>query len=245
MAGTVSIALHALENLYKRVEDHLNSPLTQKVLSCPQHEQWAGELINLSLPLLDACDIVKDMSTQIKEHVRDLQSTLRRRKWDLSIETSMAKYTSLRRKMKKEGKKLLSTLKEVDKKIIDLRPLLDIDNERVLVISVLEEVNEISVCIFKSMVLFFCVPVFKPKMNRWSLVSRLGQKGNLNELEGLDSELWRLCRCGLGERDERLKIAQDRLEGVEGWIEGIESGLEYVFRRLIRTRASLLNIISY
>lgn len=61
MAGTVSNALRALENLYKRMEDHLNSPLTQKVLSYPQHEQWAGELINLSLPLLDACGIVRDV----------------------------------------------------------------------------------------------------------------------------------------------------------------------------------------
>ncbi|KAF7809605.1 DUF241 domain protein [Senna tora] len=48
----------------------------------------------------------------------------------------------------------------------------------------------------------------------------------------------------VGSSVEKMKIVHGRLEDLEMAIESIENGLESVFRRLIKTRASLLNIIS-
>ena len=58
-----------------------------------------------------------------------------------------------------------------------------------------------------------------------------------NELERLDSAI-RGDSCS---RDD----IQEKLEEVEMSIGGFEKSLEGLFRRLIRTRASLLNIISH
>ena len=73
------------------------------------------------------------------------------------------------------------------------------------------------------------------------LASVLKKKCNIedatNELERLDSAV-------RGESCTRDDI-QEKLEEVEMSIGGFEKNLEGLFRRLIRTRASLLNIISH
>ena len=158
--------------------------------------------------------------SQIKESIRDLQSALRRRKGDLSIESSITKYTSLQKKMKKDAKRLIASLKKMESKIAG-SAILDVDHHISLVIRVLREVSTAGISIFQSILLFVSVPVSKPKRSNWSLISKLINKGevaNKNQLENV--------------------------EGLEGSIEAIENGLDGVFRRLVRTRASLLNTIS-
>lgn len=59
-------------------------------------------------------------------------------------------------------------------------------------------------------------------------------ENSVNELGSVD---WALSE------GRRRKGAHARLEALENAIERLESGLESVFRRLIQTRASLLNII--
>jgi len=51
---------------------------------------------------------------QIKENVQELYSALKRRKRDSSIERSVAKYNFFSMKMKKNGRKLITSLKKVD-----------------------------------------------------------------------------------------------------------------------------------
>jgi hypothetical protein len=47
-----------------------------------------------------------------------------------------------------------------------------------------------------------------------------------------------------GSNVAKMQVAHERLETLENAIEMIENDLESVFRRLVKTRVSLLNIIS-
>lgn len=247
-ASTVSSDLLLLEGLYKCIADLLNLPLTQQALSNHQQEKWVDELLDGSVRLLDICGTTRDFMSQIKEHVVDLQSAIRRKKGDLTLATSISKFNSFRRKMKKQAKKLIADLKQVDIKTSCLS-IFDLDYHLSEVIRVLKEVSSVSILVFQSLLLFFSSSVSKSKPTKWSLVSKLIQKGtviceeqleNKSELEKVDFALDTYDSC----ESEKIEITQERLKELQDGIELIETGIECMSRRLIRTRASLLNIIS-
>lgn len=255
-SDSICRALCGLQELYECVDDLLHMASTQQLLSQHQQEKYMDELLDGSLRLLDICGITKDAISQIKEHARALQSALRRRKGDSSIETSIANYTCFRKKMKKDAKKLITSLKQVDSKI-GASQMVEQDQHLSAVIRVLSEACSKNMSIFQSLLVFLSVPVSKPKSNKWSLVSKFmhkgviaceGQKEDINEMDGVDAALNTLCKSSTAPIEcadvEKIQSAQKRLEALEVTIEGLENGLESVFRRLIKTRASLLNIIS-
>lgn len=233
---SICSSLSGFELLYNSLDDLLTMGSTQQVLS--QNGKPVDELLEESVKLLDVCGMLNDVVSQIKEHVQSLQSALRRRKGDSTLENNINSYVSYRRKMKKDVKKLISSLKHMENGIG--APLDQEDIHLTAVIRVLREVNVLTSSLFQS-VLTFLSPSGS-KQSKWSLVSRLMHKGavgceTVNELENVDVLL-------LSKNDAVEKVTQQRLKELEISIEGIEKGLESVFRRLIRTRASLLNIIS-
>ncbi|XP_059639727.1 uncharacterized protein LOC132282123 [Cornus florida] len=248
-AETICNGLSRLQELYKCLDDLHNLPVTQQALSHHQHEKWTNELLDKSLVLLDICGVTRDVLSQMREHVIDVQSAMRRRKGDLS---SIAKYTSFRKKMKEDAKKMIESLKQMDNKIEASSPslLLESDHHMSSLIRVLREVNTMSISVFHTLLLFLCVPISKPMpiTTRWSLVSKLLHKGtvgckeqqeNVNELGSVDMALHIRRQCGSNEEDK-----MQRLGALEGSIEVIENGSECMFRRLMKSRASLLNMVS-
>ena len=243
---SICAGLSGLEDLYQCMDDLLNMASTQQVLSQYQHEKCIDDLLDGSVRLLDICGIARDYMFQIKEHVHALQSALRRRKGDSSIENSIVNYSRFRKEMKKQGKKLITELKQMDNKL-GASPLLDQDHHVSAVIRVLREVNVMNTSIFQSIFSFLAAPV-SSKKTRWSLVSKLMHKvvisceekqENVNELESVDVAL-----CRHTSDVEKMQIAHKRLVAWESSIEGLENRLECVFRHLIKARTSLLNIIS-
>ncbi|GLT71258.1 hypothetical protein SLA2020_432910 [Shorea laevis] len=244
-ADSICKSLVGLEELYKCMDDLLNMSSAQQVLSQNQHEKYVEELLDGSVRLLDICGITRDTVLQIKEHVQALQSALRRRsKGDSSIESNINNYTLLKKKMKKDAKKLITALKQMENKWAAL-PALDLDHHLSAVIKVIREVCAMNVSIFQSLLLFLTAPVSKPKASGWSMVSKLMHKGviaceekqeNVNEMEAVDAALRTLCR--------NASTTHKSLEDLEMSMEEMENCLECLFRRLIKTRASLLNIVS-
>ncbi|MCD7448749.1 hypothetical protein HAX54_045690 [Datura stramonium] len=224
--AAVSNGLIGLEKLYKCIDDLLNLPQTLQVLSRSLNAKWLDDLLDKSVRLLDVCGTIRELVSQYKENVRDLQSSLRRRKGDSTIDDSFERFTSFSKKIKRDVKRSVSTLKQMDQDTA-VPVLLDADKDTVAVIRALREANAVCISFFQKILSFLCVPLLKPKPSKWSLLSRLVQK------ERIASE----CQ------EESMSL-ETKLETFEAYLISFEDGLEAIFRRLIRSRTSLLNILS-
>ncbi|OIV94874.1 hypothetical protein TanjilG_22071 [Lupinus angustifolius] len=244
-SGSIGNALFLIQDLYVCLDDLLNLPSTQKLISHYKGERCVEELLDGSVRLLDICSITRETMLQIKENVQALHSALRRRKSDSSIEKSVAEYNFCTKKVKKSAKKLITSLKQIDSKF-GVSPLLSQDQDLAALIRVLREVIAMNMSIFQTLLSFLVFPSSKSKVTKWLIVSKLMQKGenseNSNELQCVDAALSTLLKDGTNV--DKMQAARQKLEALEDATESLENNLESVFRLLIKTRASLLNIMT-
>ncbi|KAI3665301.1 hypothetical protein L6452_43925 [Arctium lappa] len=252
-ADSISDGLSQLVELYNCLDDLLDSLATQNLISSHRKETWVEEVMEGSMHLLDICSTVRDVVLQMVEHVRDIQCALRRRRGHTSMEVSIEKYKCFRKKTTKDAKVMIIHLKQAEK-VMGL--LVDPDNHHLTaMIRVFMEVTEMTVVIFESLLMFLVSPV--SKRNGWSIVvSKLiykrtmacqedeKQEGITNELETLDVALHNIMCDVHDEWADNTRIVQFKLEGLQGKMMKIDSGLECMFRRFVKTRTTLLNIIS-
>ncbi|MCD7448744.1 hypothetical protein HAX54_045685 [Datura stramonium] len=238
-AEAVYSGLIGLGELHKCMGDLLNLPLTLQAFSQYQNKKWVDEILNKSVRFLDICGTTRDLVSQFKENVKDIQSSLRRRKGDVSINN----YTTFRKKMKKEVKSLITALKRMDHE--EVVAVMEVDQLVSAVIRVLREVATMGISVFQMVLVFLSAPISRP-ISRWSLVSKLVNKGdqdNSSEIESVDAALRSLFKCGPNEV-EKIQFVQSKLENLEAHFECIENGLDNIFRYLIRSRSTLLNVVS-
>ncbi|XP_019172105.1 PREDICTED: uncharacterized protein LOC109167538 [Ipomoea nil] len=252
-AEKVYKVLPGLVELYECIEELLALPITQRdLLQHHQHENLVNELLERSVRFIDICSNARETVMMSKEAIRELQSALRRSKAGdhLNIESGVAAYACSRRKIQKEIEKSLAMLKQIESCRM-------VSNSDSLIVGVLTEASLVSISTFQSLLLFLSVPILKPKPSRWSLVSKLVQKGallandqakrdSLSDLEKVDIALNDLLLNNHGKQEEaeKLELAQSRLETLDTSNEILENGLEHLFKHLIRTRVSLLNNLS-
>ncbi|XP_024983084.1 protein BPS1, chloroplastic-like [Cynara cardunculus var. scolymus] len=255
-AEIITSGLSQLTELYKCMDDLLNSSTIRVLMARQQNEKWVDDLIDESVKFLDICGSIWDMLSQIKEQIRDLQCALRRRNGELSSENGIAKYVCFRKKMKKDVKGLVASLKQVENMTSGVSVVVDSDSHQLAaVMKAVLGVGEMTISVFESLLMFFSMPAVS-KTNRWSfVVSKLIHKGmvacegqqkqgTVNELERIDAALQSLCKYRSSSEGGNVQTAQSRLELLGAQIDSMDSGLECMFRCLVRTRASLLNIIS-
>ncbi|KAJ9541073.1 hypothetical protein OSB04_027579 [Centaurea solstitialis] len=250
-AETICSGLSQLKDLYKCTNDLLNSSSVCVLLASQRNVNWVDELIDESVKFLDFCGGIWDMVSQIKEQIRDLCCALRRRNGELVGENGIAKYVCFRKKMKKDVKGLVASLKQVDNNMTGGGGSVMVDSDSHHLAAVMKAVlgvSEMTVLVFESLLMFISMPAVS-KPNRWSIVvSKLMHKGmvaceaqqkqgTVNELESIDATLQSLCKYGSLSEGRNVQIAQSRLERLGDQIESMESGLECMFRCLVRTRA--------
>ncbi|XP_059294777.1 uncharacterized protein LOC132047810 [Lycium ferocissimum] len=209
-AETICNSLLGLEESQKRMDDLLNSPQTLQILSQHQHGKWFEE----------------ELVSQYKENVRALESSLRRRKGDSTAEAGIARFTNFTKKMKKDAKRLILALKQVDCETVTTA-FLETYQETTAVIKALREANAVCVSVIQMIFSFLSMPLLKLKQSKWSLVSQLIHNGR-TEHEGVKNST----------------ILETKLKTFEIQLDSIEKGLEGTFRSLIRSRSSLLNVFS-
>ncbi|GAU29846.1 hypothetical protein TSUD_223920 [Trifolium subterraneum] len=248
-SNSITNGLSMLEDLYISLEDLLHMASTQKAISQHQGEKSVEELLDGSVKTLDICGITRDTISQIKENVQSLHSSLRRRKGDSSIEKSVAEYNFFTKKMKKNVTKLIISLKQMESKF-GASSLLNQDQEFVSMIRVLREVIVMNISIFQSILSFLVGSVSKSKAAKWLKVAKLMHKKvvceekleSFNELQYVEASLRTLLNEGSDVT--KMQAIHENFEALENAIEMIENGLESVFRRLVKTRVSLLNIVT-
>jgi len=247
---SIQTGLSLIEELYISLEDLLNMPSTQQVISHHRDEKCIEEVLDSSMRILDICGITRDTIIQIKENVQALHSCLRRRKGDSSVERSVEEYKFFTKKMKKNLTKLITSLKHMDSKF-GVSQILELDHHLCSIIRVFREVITMNLSVFQFILSFLNVSSSKSKATKWLMVAKLMHKGvitsednseNINELQWVEATLSTLLsESTIG---EKFQAAHERLEALENAIESIENGLENLFRHLIKIRSSLLNIIS-
>ncbi|XP_034229572.1 uncharacterized protein LOC117638576 [Prunus dulcis] len=170
----------------------------------------------------------------------------RRRGGDMSFISEVRKYLTSRKDVKKA---MNNALKVRESNCTDK------NHETPAVVNMLKELDAVTVAVFESLLYF--IAGSKSKSSSWSFVSKLvqpkriaceGQEvANTNELEKVDAALQSLVSHKSKKSDNTMQVedVQIWLQDLEANIQDIEEGLECLFRRLIKTRVSLLNIFSH
>ncbi|RZC67340.1 hypothetical protein C5167_011031 [Papaver somniferum] len=239
--------LFGLKGLYESVEDLLKLPHTQQILVKQCHDKLVDEVLDDSLRLLDVSCTTKDVLSRIKEAAQETRSALRRRRSspegeiDLTGKKIVEYYMSSRKKTNKEVQKCLGELKRTagKKHGFSCSSLLleKQQQDYVAVVNVLKQVGDVTVTLYESVLSRYKCAVPKTSCSGWSLVSKLMIKQNSRLKSAKDQDVQQLIKGVDG-------VAQKPLETLETSIQSLEEGLELVFRQLIKTRVSLLNILS-
>ncbi|CAN0845554.1 hypothetical protein LINGRAHAP2_LOCUS4141 [Linum grandiflorum] len=234
-SSSISHKLNGLQDVYYCVDKLIQLPSTQQAMIHDQNELLDNELLDGSLRLLDLCNAAKDALSQMKESVSELQSAIRRRQGDLVAETK--RYLNSRKIVKKAIQKALKGM-ETKKST---------SSNNVESISMLRESESIVVEVLESLLCFICQSNSNSKSSSWSLVSKLipAKKNEVaaseNTQVSANSNEFALVDACLKTSKSSEEI-QAHLKNLQPCVQDLEEGVESLFRCLIKTRASILNV---
>ncbi|KAL8198024.1 hypothetical protein R6Q57_029913 [Mikania cordata] len=235
-AQTVQIGLVGLLEVYRCAEEFVYS-------SCKQHGNVLENALEHTVNLLDTCGIVRDTQQKIKEQALCLQSSFRRKGTTLRFEDEIASYLRLRKKLKKDASKHIRSLKRSERKfnvVVSLK-----EHHLTMVVKVLREVNVMTSRVLRFLLIFMSATGSASKNRRGgcSLIRKLIRPKEkvekiVNEVGSVDAALF----CVLHGTEE-ITMADRMLENLVISLDSIETRLDVLFRRLIRFRVSILNVL--
>lgn len=241
---SVYSGLAGLEDLYECTEEFLKMGSTQSVLSFNDKRkkmkgEFMEEMLDGSLRLMDICNVSRELMVETHEHVLGLQSCVRRRK-----DVDFSGYVGFRKNMRKEEKKLLGSLKNISVGLVmrNHDRDQDCDVHFLAVIHAMRRVVSMTVTVLKSFLEFLSGRQNGNDLRSKLVLALMNKKFHdhdkvvKHELENVDSAIF-------GDSCSHEDLNK-KLEELEVWIGRFEKNLEGLFRGFIRTRASLLNIIS-
>ncbi|KAG6783608.1 hypothetical protein POTOM_009267 [Populus tomentosa] len=120
--------------------------------------------------MLDVCGVSKDVLLLVREHLLDLQFTLRRkrvRKQDIS--TEIAAYNLYRKKLKKGTLKCLKSLMGMTGKSV-ASDASHVDHSTVVVVEVLREVRVTAITIVESLLSLVSIPWLEQGSSKGSFI---------------------------------------------------------------------------
>ncbi|WCJ31213.1 hypothetical protein M5689_012722 [Euphorbia peplus] len=233
-SSSISQKLGGLKDLYECVNDFLQTFSNEK------HSQSAAKALDGSVRVLDMCTTTSDFISQLKECVKGLELSLRRRRLDAkSSLNEVDAYMVARKKLNQTIIKYMRKLKRQEKSCKTTS-----QND------MLKDAEEISASVFKSILSFISQPNAKSKLSGSSIISKFLQSKNSssereiedNEVNKIDGELM----VFKSNKDiNQIEIISRGLKALEKSLEEVEEELDCVYRRLLKTRVSLLNILNH
>uniref|UniRef100_A0A0E0ENU4 Uncharacterized protein n=1 Tax=Oryza meridionalis TaxID=40149 RepID=A0A0E0ENU4_9ORYZ len=155
---TISDGLRSLGDIYSTIEKIMCLPSNQ-VCSSQQRKLLDGEM-ECSLELLDLCNGMNEVFTELKAIIQDLQVSLRKGD-NAAVQAKIQSYIRLVKKAKKHSKKTV-------KKVVS-------DKEECRIVKLLSEAREITTSLFESTIHLLSKQIAMPKL---SLISKAFQKKN-------------------------------------------------------------------
>ncbi|XP_058782966.1 uncharacterized protein LOC131657604 [Vicia villosa] len=240
--------IDGLRDLIEYVENLIQLPLTQDALIHEKQENWVNNLLDGSLRLLDVCSAAKDSVIHTKECTRELQSIIRRRGGGAEVTAEAKKFLTSRKVVKKAIAKALTNLKGNTKNCTMLST--NKDHQTVTLIKLLQDIEVATLSTFQT-ILQFISGATQSKSNKWGSISKLIQSNRVacsqltdeSEFAQVDAALQSFLFTKT-RKVEGINDLQSHLEKTESCIQDLEEGLEFLFRRLIKIRVSLLNTLN-
>ncbi|XP_020079983.1 uncharacterized protein LOC109703679 [Ananas comosus] len=236
-AEMICSAFEGIRNLYDCIEELCCLPSIRNGLSHPQQKKLVEEELDRSVKLLDLCDKMRDNLDAMKTNVQDLRSALRRGAY-AALESKLQSYIRSVKKGRKDIEKMvvskcapLSSSKE--------------DCDLFIVVRLFTEAREIAVALLQSVLSFLCHQIVKQRSSKWTLVSKAFNKRKVSCEEAQKDGAFAFASYSCNDLDDgSASRVQKHLQTLEWNINSLENGVDCLFRRLIQTRVSLLNILS-
>ncbi|KAL1533132.1 hypothetical protein AAHA92_33061 [Salvia divinorum] len=196
-------------------------------------EKSIEESLSRSADLLDACGAIRELLQMMRENVHALQSAMRRKGTDSAAQNDVAAYFSFRKKMQKTVAKTLKNLKKSEAVTgSKSNHSVNADGDTSFVFRQLAGITSANLR---------NVQVFVSYVAARSLVSKqvAAKSGKVvrdavNEIDNLD----------LGLQGKMRSDLLQKMQIVDEIIHELEGGFERLFRQLIQTRVTLLNILT-
>ncbi|RRT53325.1 hypothetical protein B296_00048405 [Ensete ventricosum] len=220
-ADVIFEGLRGIQGLYGCIEELLCLPSSNQIFSNPQQRKWVEVELDLSVRLLDLLGTLRDSTNSIKEKIRDLEMTLRRQ-GETVVQSKMQAYIRPDKKAEKDVKNCFRFLKQMDDKYA-LCFTDDKESDSRMLVRTLKEAREITISLLQSIFNFLSMTRPKTKTSRLSLISKALHKRKMackGEHEDIEAN------------DRRVQKARDQLQTVQNSFDGIEAGLECLFRSL-------------
>lgn len=254
-AEALQVGLIGLAELYTCLGDLVHSPQTKQALLHHKNGRLVEDVLDQSLIFLDICSTSRDILMVMKDHLQSLQSALRRRGGDSRIERDVDSYISSRKKAKKEIAKRVGELKTLQNKVGNFINVLDLEPQLQSVVKVIKEASNITISILKSLLLFLTVSSSKARASGWLKISKLipvllsSEKGKkiVTQVESVDIAVYSLQGQAVKNSDEykaEVEVTQQMLGELSCSVDGFETGLDYLFRTLLKHRVTFLDILT-
>ncbi|CAM8923948.1 unnamed protein product [Rhodiola kirilowii] len=217
--------LDALQDLHNCVDSLILLPESQNALARECSGKWVDEVLDGSLRLLDVCEIAKDSLLMTKECTHELQSSLRRKGEDSK---EAGKYLAGRKAVKKLIQKTLRGLQTTKN-----------EQDTCFTVSMLIEVEKVTLSALESLLSFVSGPKDQSLVSKLML-SKSSKSESANEFEQMDASMQSIVKHkAVGTDNIQTDVADLQLS-----IEDLEAGVECLYRHLIKTRVTILNIVS-
>ncbi|KAL7155609.1 hypothetical protein ABFS83_03G087300 [Erythranthe nasuta] len=228
---SVCANLDSLKNLHEGIKDLIQMPSIQQTLS---HENWINELLDGSLKLVDLCAISREIVSLTKESVQDLESSIRRNKAQTATSSDISAYVASRKKITKMVNKSIKSLKSFDHKSTTEDGLW----------RMMKEAESHDLSVLKSVLILLSGENETSSKKSWSLLSKFTTQNNRVCSESVAEDLSSL-NIQKSTKNMDCKNMLKQLKSSKMIIQELEEGLEALFRSLVKTRVSLLNVLSH
>ncbi|CAA0838311.1 Arabidopsis protein of unknown function (DUF241 [Striga hermonthica] len=245
--SSIAEKLNNLEQIHDFIDNLLLLPHTHQIFTRESHKKWVEQILDGYLGLVDACATAKDFISQSKDYISNLLSVLRRKRGS----EDLSEFISSRKTIKKQITKSLRNIGSYKKDSSVLKTG-EKDQETSAIIGMLKEAESITLDLIEELLSGISRSKEGSKLSKWSLSKIMGSrkvscheheyKSSMLEFGDLDASLSKfVSKCETGLKIEDL---QQQLRKMELVIIVIEERLECLFKLLIKSRVSLLNMQS-